>query len=125
MELDASLPFDLSAGEPRLSEYYEYPYGGPQPSPGYQIGWDELDHCLMSAAPSLPSPARPFNILDLGQAMATSIFRRGPQTTIEDLLHAGTVPGTLSPANPVLASYYLGALLRCAEQGRLISRLGA
>lgn len=125
MELDASLPFDLSSGEPRLWEYYAYPYGQSQPSWGYRIGWDELDNCLMSAAPSLPAPASTFKILDLAQAMATSIARGGPQTTIQDLLQAGAVPGTLRPAGPVRASYYLGALLRCAEQGRLIARVGA
>jgi hypothetical protein len=124
-ELDSSLPFDFSAGEPNLWAYYAYPYGGSQPPPGYRLGWDELDHCLWSADPKLPVPARTSNILAMAQTMATSIARGGPQTTIEDLLHAGVVPGTLSEAGPIRASYYLGALLRCAEQGRLIARVGA
>jgi len=121
-ELDARLPFDFASGEPRVARYYAYPYDRVPWS--YQLGWDDLDGCLSSAAPSLPAPGRAFNILTLAQTMATAITRYGDETTIQDLLRMGAVPETLKPASPVRASYYLGALLRCAEQGRLIARVG-
>src|SRR5262249_37559303 len=124
-ELDTSLPFDFAAGEPQVREYYAYPFDHPEPPWKYQLGWDELDGCLGSATPSLPAPARAFNILTFAQDMVSSIARYGEQATIHDLLRASAVPGTLSPAGPVRATYYLGALLRCAEQGRLIARVGA
>jgi len=123
-DLDTSLPFNFGEGEPRIAQFYAYPYGGPQPAWSYRAGWDELGGCLSSAAPSLPIPARAFNVLTFAQRMASAINRYGDETTIEDLLMAGTVPETLRPASPVRASYYLGALLRCAEQGRLIARIG-
>ena len=123
-ELDTDVPFDFTKGEPLIAHYYAYPYDGPQPSWGYRLGWDDLYGCMGSADPSLPAPASPFNILNLAQAIATAIARLGDETTIQELLVMGTVPEALWPASPVRASYYLGALLRCAEQGRLIARVG-
>jgi len=121
-DLDTTLPFDLTAGEPLVARYYAYPFGGPGPSWGYRLGWDELDGCLASAEPALPGASRAYKILDLAQTLATAVARNGGDTTLHDLVQAGAVPEGLDAAGAVRASYYLGALLRCAEQGRLIMR---